>query len=68
MFQRFFEEGPAQSAFLIACDRTRRAAVIDPRRDAGVYVDAAREFGFTVTHAIETHTGAQEITISPDLP
>ena len=33
MFRRFFDEGLAQSSYLLACDRTRLAVVIDPRRD-----------------------------------
>jgi hydroxyacylglutathione hydrolase len=33
MFRRFFDEGLAQSSYLLACDRTRTAVVIDPGRD-----------------------------------
>jgi hypothetical protein len=33
MFPRFDDEGLAQSPSLMACPRTRPAAVIDPRRD-----------------------------------
>ena len=36
MFQRFFDEGLAQASFLVGCDRTKQAVVIDPRRDASV--------------------------------
>jgi hypothetical protein len=32
MFRRFFEKGLAHSFNLIACDRTRQAAVIDQVR------------------------------------
>jgi len=41
MFHRIFDEGLAHSSYLIACARTRRAAVVDPRRDADVYVELA---------------------------
>ena len=41
MFERFFDEGLAQASFLIGCDRTRQAVVIDPRRDAAIYAAAA---------------------------
>jgi hydroxyacylglutathione hydrolase len=67
MFQRFLEEGLAQSSFLIGCDRTRRAVVIDPRRDAGIYVDAARQHGLTITHAIETHIHADFVSGAREL-
>jgi hydroxyacylglutathione hydrolase len=32
-----------------------KAAVIDPRRDADVYLDIARQRGCTITHIFETH-------------
>src|SRR5438874_13833812 len=67
MFQRFFEEGLAQSSFLIGCGRTRRAVVIDPRRDAGIYVEAARQHGLTITHAIETHIHADFVSGAREL-
>ena len=42
MFQRFYDEGLAQSSFFLACPRTREAVVIDPRRDVDIYVETAR--------------------------
>ena len=33
MFLRFFDKGLGQSSFILACERTRQAAVIDPRRE-----------------------------------
>jgi hydroxyacylglutathione hydrolase len=67
MLQRFFDEGLAQSSFLIGCDRNRRAVVIDPRRDAGIYLDAARQHGLTITHAIETHIHADFVSGAREL-
>ena len=67
MFRRFFEEGLAQSSYLIACDRTGQAAVIDPRRDIDEYVSAARTAGLTITHAIETHVHADFVSGSREL-
>ena len=43
MFQRFFAEGLAQGSYLIPCDRTRDAIVVDPRRDIDACVAAASE-------------------------
>src|SRR5215204_2536099 len=67
MFRRFFEPGLAQSSYLIACDRTRQAAVIDPRRDISQYLDAARGGGLTITHAIDTHVHADFVSGSREL-
>ena len=62
MFQRFFDEGLAQSSYLLACDRTRRAVVIDPRRDIDVYVDTARERQLEIVLAIDTHIHADFVS------
>ncbi len=67
MFQRFFDEGLAQASFLVGCDRTRHAAVIDPRRDASVYVQAAKQLGATIVAAIETHVHADFVSGAREL-
>ncbi len=67
MFQRFFEEGLAHSSYLLACDRTRDAIVVDPRRDVDVYVAAARQRGLRVVAAIETHIHADFVSGAREL-
>ncbi|HET7617180.1 MAG TPA: rhodanese-like domain-containing protein [Vicinamibacterales bacterium] len=67
MFQRFYDEGLAQASYLIGCGRAREAVVIDPRRDAAIYLDAARQAGVTITHAIETHIHADFISGAREL-
>lgn len=67
MFQRFFDEGLAQASFLISCDRTRQAVVIDPRRDAGIYSAAAAQHAVTIVAAIETHVHADFVSGAREL-
>jgi hydroxyacylglutathione hydrolase len=67
MFRRFFDDGLAQASFLIASERTREAAIVDPRRDVDVYVDAARQQGLTIVYAIETHVHADFVSGSREL-
>jgi hydroxyacylglutathione hydrolase len=67
MFERYFDEGLAQSSFVIGCERTRDAVVIDPRRDAGVYVEAAAQHGYRIVYAIETHVHADFVSGSREL-
>jgi hydroxyacylglutathione hydrolase len=67
MFQRFYDEGLAQASFLVGCDRTKRAVVIDPRRDASVFVEAARQAGATIVAAIETHVHADFVSGAREL-
>ena len=62
MFQRFFDDGLAQSSFLVGCDRSRQAVIVDPRRDASIYAEAARQAGVTIVAAIETHIHADFVS------
>jgi hydroxyacylglutathione hydrolase len=67
MFRRFYDEGLAQASFLLGCDRTGQAVVIDPRRDASIYVEAARQAGATIVAAIETHVHADFVSGAREL-
>jgi hydroxyacylglutathione hydrolase len=67
MFQRLFDEGLAQASYLIACERTREAAVVDPRRDIDVYVAAATQHRLTIVYAIETHVHADFVSGAREL-
>jgi hydroxyacylglutathione hydrolase len=67
MFRRFFDEGLAQTSYLLACERTRRAAIVDPRRDIDEYVAFAGRHQLAITHAIETHTHADFVSGAREL-
>jgi hydroxyacylglutathione hydrolase len=61
----FFIPGIAHSSYLVAGDRS--CAVIDPSRDVGRYLLAAREMGVEITHIFETHLHADFISGHLDL-
>jgi hydroxyacylglutathione hydrolase len=67
MFQRYFDDGLAQASFLVACHRTRQAAIVDPRRDVEIYVEAARQHGLTIVAALETHIHADFVSGAREL-
>ncbi len=67
MFERLSDEGLAQSSYLIACERTRTAAVIDPRRDIDAFISTATRYGLTIAYAIETHTHADFVSGAREL-
>lgn len=67
MFHRIFDEGLAHSSYVIACNRTRQAAVVDPRRDIDVYVNLARQYDLILTNAIETHVHADFVSGAREL-
>jgi glyoxylase-like metal-dependent hydrolase (beta-lactamase superfamily II) len=56
MFIRQFQlEGLGHLSTLIGDEEAGVAAVIDPRRDVDIYVEAARERGLRISQVIETH-------------
>jgi hydroxyacylglutathione hydrolase len=67
MFERFFDAGLAQTAYLIACPRTREAAVVDPPRDIDAIVTTARQHGLWIAYAIETHLHADFVSGAREL-
>ena len=53
LFERIESHGLAHYSYLIGDGS--QAAVIDPRRDAGVYVEKATRAGMRISHILETH-------------
>jgi len=68
-FQHVFEKGLAQASYVIGCQATGNAIVIDPKRDVDTYVDIAKAEGLSITHVTETHihadflSGARELSV-----
>ncbi len=52
------DENLAQYAYLIACQRTGEAVVIEPERDIDQYLRLAEKHGFQITGMAETHIHA----------
>lgn len=65
IIQQFFIPGIAHSSYVVAGER--ECAVIDPARDIGRYVLAAREMGCTITCVLETHLHADFVSGHLDL-
>ncbi|MBK6909386.1 MAG: MBL fold metallo-hydrolase [bacterium] len=57
----------AQYAYLIGCQRTGQALVIDPERDIDVYLNIAAENGLTIVAAAETHIHADFVSGTREL-
>jgi hydroxyacylglutathione hydrolase len=58
LFRQFFDPRLAQYAYLVGCQKTKEALVIDPLRDIDQYVSAAAEEGLAITAVAETHIHA----------
>src|SRR5688572_11392893 len=58
IFRRLYHDRLAQASYLIACEATRRAIVIDPLRDPARYVEAAAFDDVRIELVAETHVHA----------
>jgi len=56
--RRFYDDRLAQASYMIACQRTGDAIVIDPARDITPYLETARQEHFRITQVTETHIHA----------
>jgi len=65
LFERIVSEGLAHNSYLIGSGSD--AAVIDPRRDCGIYCTLARKNGMTIRHIFETHRNEDYVSGAPGL-
>jgi hydroxyacylglutathione hydrolase len=60
LIQQFFVNGLAHASYLMG--GSKACAIIDPRRDIQIYLDAAKTMGLKITHILETHLHADFIS------
>jgi len=65
IIQQFFVNGLAHASYLLGGSKT--CAIIDPRRDIQLYLDAAKASGLKITHILETHLHADFVSGHLDL-
>ncbi|MDO9325352.1 MAG: MBL fold metallo-hydrolase [Methanoregula sp.] len=65
LFERVVSEGISHISYLIGSQG--EAAVIDPRRDCGIYIDIARRNDLVITHIFETHRNEDYVIGSVEL-
>ncbi len=61
-FKQIFEEKLAQYSYLIGCQATGEAIIIDPMRDIDRYKEIAQEEDLNIIAAAETHIHADYLT------
>src|SRR6478672_13200470 len=62
LLRRLYEETLSQASYMIACDETRQAIVVDPNRDIDKYVSLAKAEKLKITHVTETHIHADYVS------
>lgn len=67
LLRRLYHDRLAQAGYLVACQATKEAIVVDPLRDPAPYLEAARQEGVTITAVTETHVHADFLSGAPAL-
>jgi len=66
-FERIYEKGLAQASYIIGCQATKEAIVIDPKRDIDTYLEITERENLRITHIAETHIHADFLSGSLEL-
>lgn len=61
-FKQFLHDDHGCASYFIASRESREAAVVDPQRDIGQYLDLAAERGYRITTVIDTHLHADHVS------
>lgn len=67
LLERIYDEHLAQASYLLGCQATGEALVVDPNRDAAHYVAVATKKRLRITHVTETHIHADFASGSREL-
>src|SRR5260370_6348285 len=59
-FEQFYLGCLSHASYMLASEDI--AAVVDPQRDVGIYIDEARKHGFVIKYVIETHLHADFVS------
>ncbi|SDK39888.1 MBL fold metallo-hydrolase [Lacicoccus qingdaonensis] len=57
-FKQFYDEKLSQTSYMIACQQTKDAIIIDPSRVLDEYEEVAYKQGYNISYAAETHIHA----------
>jgi hydroxyacylglutathione hydrolase len=67
LLRRLYDERLAQASYLIGCQATGEALVIDPNRRVEQYLETAKREGLRVAHVTETHIHADFVSGAREL-
>src|SRR5690606_25759362 len=66
-FEHIYDKSLAQASYLVGCQVTGEAIVIDAQRDIDIYLDIAKKNNLRITHITETHIHADYLCGSREL-
>ncbi|MBE8713398.1 MBL fold metallo-hydrolase [Sphingobacterium hungaricum] len=66
-FQQVYDKSLAQASYVIGCQVTGEAMVVDAKRDVDTYLELAKQHGLTITKVTETHIHADFLSGTREL-
>jgi len=66
-FQHIYDKTLSQASYLLGCQKTGEAIVIDAKRDVDTYIEIAKQNNLRITHITETHIHADFLSGSREL-
>jgi hydroxyacylglutathione hydrolase len=66
-FKQFYDQSLAQASYMIGCQATGDAIVVDPLRDVQPYLTVAAAEGLRISHVTETHIHADFVSGAREL-
>jgi hydroxyacylglutathione hydrolase len=67
LLERIYDEGLAQATYLIGCEETKAAIVVDPGRNVHRFIDAAKHHRMRIEYVTETHIHADFVSGAREL-
>ena len=62
IYRRIYDPALAQASYLVGCDETREAVLVDPERDIDRYEREAEDAGVRIVAVAETHLHADFVS------
>ncbi len=67
LLKYFYDDKLAHASYMVGCQRSQTALIVDPGRDITPYLAAAAKEGFTVSAVAETHIHADYVSGAREL-
>lgn len=67
LLRTFYDEKLAHASYMVGCEKTRQAVIIDPMRNINPYVQEAEKKNMKIVGALETHIHADLVSGTREL-
>lgn len=67
LLKYFYDSNLAQASYMVGCQQSNEAVIIDPARDIAQYVETANKEGMKIIGSLETHIHADFVAGSREL-